>query len=70
MDRGIERLIECSGLSLPLAGRIADLIVASGASRLEVLAADSIVDKLLLTLPIPIAAEGAASPDLFASTSD
>ncbi|MGH9666208.1 MAG: hypothetical protein ACRD9L_17415 [Bryobacteraceae bacterium] len=50
MERGIERMIESSGLSLPLAGRIVELIVDSGASRLEVLSALSIVQNLLTTL--------------------
>ena len=67
-ERGIERMIQCSGLTLPLAGRIVDLIVDSGASRLEVLAALSIVENLLTTLPVPLASENAASPDLFPNT--
>lgn len=65
MDDDIARMVESTGLSLPLAGRFVDLIVDSGASRLEVLAALSIVQTILPTLPVPLAAENAASPDLF-----
>lgn len=47
MDRDIERLVETTGASLPLAGRIIGLIIDSGADALEAYTALELATKLL-----------------------
>jgi hypothetical protein len=47
MDRDIERLVEATGASLPLAGRIIGLILDSGADQLEAFTALELATKLL-----------------------
>ncbi|MGH9664905.1 MAG: hypothetical protein ACRD9L_10820, partial [Bryobacteraceae bacterium] len=68
VDSDIQALIDNTGMTMPLAGRIVKLLVDSGASRLEILAALDVVGKVIHVLPVPLVSEGAASPDLFPRT--
>jgi hypothetical protein len=52
MDRDIERMVEATGASLPLAGRIVALILDSGASLTEISTALKFVDYVLPRLQI------------------
>jgi hypothetical protein len=52
MDSDIERLIEATGASLPLAGRMVGMILDSGASWKEVADALAIVSRFLPNLEI------------------
>lgn len=54
MDSDIDRLIEATGASVPLAARIIGLIVESGASKLEVISALDIVKVTLPRLKISL----------------
>ncbi len=68
MGLEVDNLVANTGMVLPLAGQIVALAVQSGASRLEIHTALSIVGTLLPTLPVPLVSENAASPDLFPNT--
>lgn len=57
MDRDIERMVENSGVSVPLAARIVSLILDSGASGVEVSIALTIVRSVLHALPLQHVAE-------------
>ena len=52
MQGDIQRVVEKTGLSMPLASQILNLIVDSGASHVEVQAALHVVNALLTLLPI------------------
>lgn len=52
MDSDIERMVEATGASLPLAARIVRLVLDSGASQTEVSAALRIVEIVLGRLPV------------------
>lgn len=52
MDRDIERLVEATGVTLPLAARIVSLLLDSGASKVEILAALAIVGNVVNRLSV------------------
>ena len=52
MHSDIQRVVENTGLSMPLASKFLNLIVDSGASHVEVQAALNVVNALLPILPI------------------
>jgi hypothetical protein len=54
MDAALQKLVQASGLTLPLAAQIVDLILASGASRHETMNALTVVRMTLDQLPISL----------------
>ena len=65
MDRNpdIERLIDATGVSLPLAARIVSVVLDSGASHVEVSTALNLVQIVLGRLPITFDHQAAELPD-------
>jgi hypothetical protein len=66
MDADIKRLVDATGVSVPLAARIIAVIIDSGASHIEVSGALQIVNALKARLPISYRGEEATgdSPDV------
>jgi hypothetical protein len=58
----IERLIDNTGVCVPLAAGIVGLVLDSGASDMEARAALKIADSLLINLPISARPEGLRAP--------
>jgi len=62
MEGDVERLVECSGVSLPLAARIVSLVLDSGVTHVELKAAFQIVEALWAILPISYAPDDPELP--------
>jgi hypothetical protein len=62
MDSDIERMIEATGVSMPIAARIVSLVIDSGASQIEILTALDLVRTVLSLLPVPVLAENVGAP--------
>lgn len=68
MDRDVERMIEATGLAMPLAGRIVGLVLDSGASQVEVLTALDLVRTVLTLLPAELVAANVGPPSIHRSS--
>lgn len=64
MDSDLQQLVDATGMTMPLAGRIVSVVLASGASQMEIRTALEIVDKVICLLPVPILADGVGAPEL------
>jgi hypothetical protein len=64
MDSDLERMIENTGVTLPLAARIVGLVLDSGASQIEISVALAIVGTTLNLLPVPLVSENVGAPEL------
>ena len=64
MDRDIERMVEATGVSLPLAARMVSLVLDSGASQIEVATALEIVRSILSLLPAELVSPNVGPPGL------
>ena len=62
MDSDIERMVEATGVSMPLAARIVRLVLDSGASQIEIITALDLVRTVLSLLPAQVVAENVGSP--------
>lgn len=60
----MDRMIEATGVTLPLAARMVALVLDSGASQVEVLTALAVVRTVTDLLPIPLLSEGVGAPEL------
>jgi hypothetical protein len=64
MDGSVERLIDATGVSVPLAARIICMILDSGASQIEADVALSIVRSAVNLLPTRLVQDGVGAPEL------
>jgi hypothetical protein len=60
-DPALDRLVRSGNMAVILTARILALIEDSGASKLEVISALGVVEKLLLTLPMSFKTEESVS---------
>lgn len=64
MDADLQRMIDVTGVSMPLAARIIGVVIDSGASQVEICTALSLVRTIIDLLPVPLVSENVGAPEL------